>query len=71
MSGSLVRLGKHCPICDKDYFGYSAVSRTDNETPICKECGIRQALESVGVTEKTDQDHILDLIYEYERNGGR
>ena len=34
-----------CPSCNKDYDSkYSAISRKDNETKICPECGIKEAL---------------------------
>lgn len=34
-----------CPICNRSYGGYPALSRKDNKTPICSECGIKEALE--------------------------
>lgn len=34
-----------CPICGKAYTGAPAVSRRDNHTVICPECGIREAME--------------------------
>ena len=37
-----------CPICGIVYHGYPAISRLDNKTEICSECGIRQALASIG-----------------------
>ena len=37
-----------CPVCKKIYSGVPAVSRKDNKTPICPDCGTRQALESLG-----------------------
>ena len=39
-----------CPLCGKLYSGVPALSRTDNQTPICPDCGIRQALEIHGGT---------------------
>ena len=33
-----------CPSCNKDYEGYSAISRRDNKTHICSECGMHEAL---------------------------
>lgn len=59
-----------CPICGRSYLGRPAISRVDNETPICPDCGIRQALESIKVTDKAQQDHIIELVHEYNRNGG-
>ncbi|MBQ6052270.1 MAG: hypothetical protein IJL30_03155 [Clostridia bacterium] len=50
-----------CPLCGKIYSGYPALSRTDNETLICPDCGTRQALESIGITEK-EQEQIIETI---------
>lgn len=36
-----------CPKCGYEYEGYPAISREDNKTEICPECGIREALESI------------------------
>ena len=38
-----------CPRCGQAYRGRPAVSRADNETPLCPDCGTREALESIGV----------------------
>lgn len=35
-----------CPSCNKPYFGYPAISRKDNKTEICGDCGLREALLS-------------------------
>ena len=32
------------PICGKLYFGYPALSRTDNKTLICPDCGVAEAI---------------------------
>ena len=37
---------RKCPICGKFYSEYPAVSRIDDETEICPQCGIEQAIES-------------------------
>lgn len=34
-----------CPRCGKEYDDYPALSRVDNETEICPECGTAEALE--------------------------
>ena len=52
-----------CPICGKPYIGAPAVSRTDNKTLICPDCGTMQALEAIGVT---NRDAVLARIHEYE-----
>lgn len=51
-----------CPLCGKTYSDPPALSRTDNETLICPDCGTRQALESIGVG-ADEQDKILDTIH--------
>ena len=51
-----------CPICGNSYTGHPALSRTDNETLICPDCGTRQALASIGVDEK-EQEEILATIH--------
>ena len=33
-----------CPICGRAYSGYPAISRKDNETKICSDCGMLEAL---------------------------
>lgn len=35
---------QRCPICGQEYTGAPALSRTDNQTLICPDCGTRQAL---------------------------
>lgn len=51
-----------CPICRKSYTGIPAISRTDNSTGICSDCGTRQALESLGVTAE-EQEKIIEIIH--------
>lgn len=51
-----------CPLCGSAYRGVPALSRTDNETPICPDCGTRQALESIGV-DQDEQERILAIIH--------
>lgn len=38
---------KICPKCGKEYTEYPALSRKDNKTEICPNCGMLEALESV------------------------
>ena len=51
-----------CPLCGCAYRGVPALSRTDNETLICPDCGTRQALESIGV-DRDEQERILTIIH--------
>ena len=53
---------RKCPKCGMLFSERGAVSRVDNETIICPDCGTREALESIGVDE-TEQEKILDTIH--------
>lgn len=35
-----------CPKCKKKSYGYPAVSRVDNKTNICTNCGVMEAVQS-------------------------
>lgn len=35
---------KICPRCGKEYEGYPALSRKDNKTKICSQCGTMEAI---------------------------
>ena len=51
-----------CPKCGKNYHGVPSLSREDNKTLICPDCGTREALESMGVNLE-EQDKILESIH--------
>lgn len=51
-----------CPLCGETYAEPPALSRTDNETLICPDCGIRQALESIGISDE-EQEKIISIIH--------
>ena len=51
-----------CPYCGTEYQGVPALSRTDNQTLICPDCGTRQALESMGVSQE-EQEKIVSIIH--------
>lgn len=53
---------KICPRCGKSYCGRPALSRADNKTLICPDCGTREALESIGV-KPDEQEQILETIH--------
>lgn len=55
---------KICPRCGKIYSGVPALSRTDNKTFLCQDCGTREALESIGV-KADEQEKILETIHKY------
>ena len=54
-----------CPRCGSTYSGIPALSRADNKTPICSDCGTREALESIGAS-VGEQDRILKVIHRCE-----
>ena len=60
-----------CPICGHSYADVPALSRRDNKTLICPDCGIREALEEFGVSDSLAQDHVISLAKQYERRGKR
>ena len=51
-----------CPLCGNTYVEPPALSRTDNETLICPDCGVRQALDSIGISAE-EQEKILSIIH--------
>ena len=51
-----------CPKCGQAYTERPATSRVDG-SPICPDCGTREALESLGVG-RDEQDKILGIIHE-------
>ena len=52
-----------CPICGKTYTSHPSLSRKDNTTPVCPDCGTRQALEAVGISAEK-REEILAVIHE-------
>ena len=52
-----------CPKCGRTYTERPALSRYDNDTLICPDCGTREALESMGIS-IDEQDKILGIIHE-------
>ena len=55
---------KICPACDTEYKTPSALSRQDGKTHICPNCGIREALSTVGMPEN-QQEEIITVIHRY------
>lgn len=62
-----VRPVRVCPLCGRVYGEFPALSRTDNKTLICPDCGTRQALESIGVS-ADEQEKIIDIIHGAREN---
>ena len=59
-----IHKGRTCPLCGNIYFEPPALSRTDNKTYVCADCGTRQSLNSIGVP-KDEQDKILAIIHQH------
>lgn len=51
-----------CPHCGRIYSSPPALSRVDNQTLICPDCGTREALSSLGCSLE-EQEKILDIIH--------
>ena len=58
---------KICPRCGQVYHEPPVLSRIDNQTLICPDCGTREALESIDVN-KEEQEEILAIIHRERRN---
>ena len=58
-----------CPLCGATYDRPPALSRADRETLICPDCGIREALSTIGVPLK-EQEEILAIIHSYTNGTG-
>ena len=53
---------RRCPRRGMLYHGVPSLSRADNQTFICPDCGTREALQSIGV-DSEEQEKILQLIH--------
>ena len=51
-----------CPRCGKTFTAPPAISRADDRTEICPDCGIREALETIGIKPE-EQERILGIIH--------
>lgn len=59
---SEIREPRICPKCGQSYTERPALSRTDNLTAICPDCGTRQSLESIGVAAE-EIEKIISIIH--------
>lgn len=51
-----------CPICGGEYHSAPALSRTDNATMICPDCGTRQSLENMNLPPE-EIEKIISIIH--------
>ena len=55
---------KICPKCGKKFERLLALSREDNKTMICNECGTKEALDAAGIIEGSSiREAILVEMY--------
>ena len=57
-----------CPLCGRTYTERPAISRADNETPICPDCGTREALATLGISSE-EQEKIIEIIHRSQAGG--
>ena len=60
-NGKTERVERVCPHCGRFYTEPPALSREDNQTMVCPECGIREALASIGI-QPGEAERILETI---------
>lgn len=56
-----------CPKCKGNFKRLLALSRVDNKTMICDECGTKEALDAIGLTEGSS---VREAILDAARKGG-
>lgn len=56
-----------CPRCGCSYHEPPALSRADNITLICPDCGTREALDTLGIAPK-EQERIIAAIHRCYRS---
>ena len=62
---------RNCPKCGQAYYGYPALSRQDNRTEICPDCGIREALGAAGINPRSRKEILIQMIKEQYKPGMR
>ena len=50
-----------CPVCGKCYNEHPAISRKDNRTEICPQCGIREALSACDMSHDKAKEILEDV----------
>ena len=53
-----------CPFCGKVYHGVPALSRADNQTLVCPDCGIKESLSAIGISD-SEIEEILRIVHRY------
>ena len=60
-----------CPICGGEYSAPPALSRRDNKTRICPDCGTREALQAAGANEQTISAILDEIHIHADQNHGK
>ena len=55
---------KVCPRCNNKYFGYPALSRRDNKTYICSDCGTAEAMFDFEANNLRGKDKLAAYVIE-------
>lgn len=61
---------QRCPLCGREYDGEPALSRVDNNTLICSDCGQRQALHELGISPIDPDFEVMVGYYSHAVNAG-
>lgn len=56
-----------CPICKSEYTSAPSLSRMDNQTYICPDCGARQALDIFALSD-AEKDEVIRIIHQNRKN---
>ena len=56
-----------CPRCNQEYEGFPALSRRDNETDICSDCGTEEAMIDAGFCPDTENE--MKFVQKLEVSG--
>lgn len=60
-------MNRKCPKCGREYDEYPAISRVDNETEICPDCGMREALEGIGISQE-ETEKIIGIVHRHTKS---
>lgn len=60
---------RKCPICGKEYQEPPAISRKDDKTEICPDCGVMEALEAAGFSDEAKAEALKE-IHEARKGAG-
>ena len=53
---------KICPRCKKEYSGYPALSRRDNKTDICSDCGTDEAIFDFAMAKLDKRKDVIEML---------